>query len=79
MRGIHSIHRLYQVAHGRCIPRAAAAGAAQVVFLATGNSLATIPPPLLDRLEVIHLSGYTLDEKARAARPLLPLPSQLFS
>lgn len=37
----------------------------QVVFLATGNQLSAIPAPLLDRLEVIHLSGYTLDEKAR--------------
>jgi ATP-dependent Lon protease len=35
----------------------------KVVFLATGNRLAQIPPPLRDRLEVITLSGYTLDEK----------------
>lgn len=37
----------------------------KVVFLATGNRAATIPPPLLDRMEVISLSGYTLDEKVR--------------
>ena len=36
----------------------------KVVFLATGNRAATIPPPLLDRMELITLSGYTLDEKA---------------
>ena len=35
-----------------------------VVFMATGNRVATIPPPLLDRMELIALSGYTLDEKA---------------
>ena len=35
----------------------------QVVFLATGNSLQGVPSPLLDRLEVIRLAGYTLDEK----------------
>ena len=35
----------------------------KVVFLATGNRVATIPPPLLDRMELITLSGYTLDEK----------------
>ena len=35
----------------------------QVIFLATANSLASVPAPLLDRLEVVHLSGYTLDEK----------------
>ena len=37
----------------------------QVIFLATANSLASVPAPLLDRLEVVHLSGYTLDEKVR--------------
>lgn len=39
----------------------------QVAFVATGNNLSEVPPPLLDRLEVITLPGYTLNEKVAIA------------
>jgi ATP-dependent Lon protease len=47
-----------------------------VVFLATANVLEGIPGPLLDRMELVQLDGYTEDEKVLIARDHL-LPRQL--
>ncbi|MGW4116846.1 endopeptidase La [Actinosynnema sp. NPDC004786] len=47
-----------------------------VVFLATANVLESIPGPLLDRMELVQLDGYTEDEKVTIARDHL-LPRQV--
>lgn len=48
----------------------------KIMFIATSNSLSTIQPALKDRMEIINMSGYTIEEKVEIAKKHL-LPKQL--
>ncbi len=43
----------------------------RVIFIATANDISAISGPLRDRMEIIHLSGYTMEEKVHIARNYL--------
>jgi ATP-dependent Lon protease len=47
----------------------------KILFIATANSLSTIQPALLDRMEIIEISGYSLEEKIEIAKQHL-IPEQ---
>ena len=50
----------------------------KVLFVATANSLSSIQPALRDRMEIIEINGYTIEEKVKIAQKHL-LPKQLLS
>jgi len=48
----------------------------KVLFIATANTLETVPRPLLDRMEIVEISGYTSEEKFKIAKKHL-VPKQM--
>jgi ATP-dependent Lon protease len=48
----------------------------KVMFIATSNNMAAIQPALQDRMEIIRMTGYTIEEKVEIARQHL-FPKQL--
>lgn len=48
----------------------------KVLFIATANDISTIPAPLRDRMEMVQVNGYTVEEKVQIAKKYL-LPKQL--